>query len=113
MFVDPDLEQVKESHRIDARAVEINTAAYSDAATSARARPPCGRWWTRRGWGRSWGCRARGPRPDLRERGGDRGRAEMTELNIGHNIVARAALVAWRAVREMVDAIRTRHDGRH
>src|SRR5260370_3649860 len=31
MFVDPDLEQVKESHRIDARAVELNTAAYADA----------------------------------------------------------------------------------
>src|SRR3954466_4409708 len=31
LFVDPDLEQVKESHRIDARAIEINTAAYADA----------------------------------------------------------------------------------
>jgi len=31
LFVDPDLEQVKEAHKIDAQAVEINTAAYSDA----------------------------------------------------------------------------------
>src|SRR6267378_3612738 len=28
LFVDPALEQVKEAHRLDARAVEINTAAY-------------------------------------------------------------------------------------
>jgi pyridoxine 5-phosphate synthase len=34
---------------------------------------------------------------------------EMGELNIGHNIVARAVLVGMeRAVREMVDAIRGR-----
>jgi pyridoxine 5-phosphate synthase len=31
LFVDPDLEQVKESYKIDAHAVEINTAAYADA----------------------------------------------------------------------------------
>src|SRR5438552_15801575 len=29
LFVDPDLEQVKEAHRIDAQAVEVNTAAYA------------------------------------------------------------------------------------
>ena len=34
--------------------------------------------------------------------------AEISELNIGHSIVARAVLVGMeRAVREMVDAIRT------
>src|SRR6059058_1815740 len=31
VFVDPDLEQVKEAHQIDAHAIEINTAAYADA----------------------------------------------------------------------------------
>src|SRR3954454_7156437 len=31
LFVDPDLEQVKESHRIGARAIEVNTAAYAEA----------------------------------------------------------------------------------
>ena len=34
---------------------------------------------------------------------------EIGELNIGHNIVARAVLVGMeRAVREMLDAMRTR-----
>ncbi|HET9316688.1 MAG TPA: pyridoxine 5'-phosphate synthase, partial [Vicinamibacteria bacterium] len=37
LFVDPDLEQVKEAHKLDAQAVEINTAAYADAR-DARAR---------------------------------------------------------------------------
>src|SRR5438552_7193832 len=37
LFVDPDLEQVKEAHRIDAQAVEVNTAAYADAR-DARSR---------------------------------------------------------------------------
>src|SRR6266704_1601984 len=31
LFIDPDLEQVKESHKLDAHAIEINTAAYADA----------------------------------------------------------------------------------
>src|SRR5579862_5418928 len=31
LFVDPDLEQVKESHRIAADAVELNTAAYAES----------------------------------------------------------------------------------
>jgi pyridoxine 5-phosphate synthase len=37
LFVDPELEQVKEAHKLDARAVEINTAAWSEAGDS-RAR---------------------------------------------------------------------------
>jgi pyridoxine 5-phosphate synthase len=37
------------------------------------------------------------------------GVSEITELNIGHNIVARAVLVGMeRAVREMVEAMRVR-----
>ena len=37
LFIDPDLEQVKESHKLDAHAIEINPAAYADARDS-RAR---------------------------------------------------------------------------
>ena len=37
LFVDPELEQVKEAHKLDARAIEINTAAFSEAA-DARSR---------------------------------------------------------------------------
>ena len=38
LFVDPELEQVKECHKLDVRAIEINTAAWSDAADHAGAR---------------------------------------------------------------------------
>src|SRR5262245_50614758 len=31
LFVDPNLEQVKEAHKIGAPAIEINTATYADA----------------------------------------------------------------------------------
>jgi len=31
LFVDPELEQVKEAHKLDAHAVELNTAAWSEA----------------------------------------------------------------------------------
>ena len=39
LFVDPDLEQVKESHKLGVQAVEINTAAYADARDEPARRP--------------------------------------------------------------------------
>ena len=105
LFVDPDLEQVKESHRIDARAVEINTAAYADAR-DARSREAALRkvvdaarlggklgLAVHAGHGLTYHNVGASP-PSPRSR----------ELNIGHNIVARAVLVGMeRAVREMVE----------
>jgi pyridoxine 5-phosphate synthase len=110
LFVDPDLEQVKEAHRIDAHAIELNTAAYADA---------------RDGPGREAALRkvvdaARlGRKLNLAVHAGhgltyENVRAvaalpEISELNIGHNIVARAVLVGIeRAVREMREAMRPR-----
>ena len=110
LFVDPDLEQVKEAHRIDARAIEINTAAYADARDDQ---------------GRDAALRkvtdaARlGRKLNLAVHAGhgltyENVRAvaalpEISELNIGHNIMARAVLVGMeRAVREMREAMRPR-----
>jgi pyridoxine 5-phosphate synthase len=107
MFVDPDLEQVKESHKLDARAIEINTAAYADArdersretalrkvVDSARLARKLGLA-VHAGHGLTYG-----------NVGAVAGVSEITELNIGHNILARAVLVGMeRAVREMVAAI--------
>ncbi len=110
LFVDPDLEQVKEAHRIDAHAIELNTAAYADA---------------RDGQSREAALRkvvdaARlGRKLNLAVHAGhgltyENVRAvaalpEISELNIGHNIVARAVLVGIeRAVREMREAMRPR-----
>ena len=111
LFVDPELEQVKESHKLDARAIEINTAAWSDAG-DARARETALRKvndaarLARRlglevhaGHGLTYGNV--GPIAAV---------TEIVELNIGHSIVARALLVGMaEAVREMARAMR---DGR-
>ena len=110
LFVDPDLEQVKEAHKIDAQAVEINTAAYSDARdersreTALRKVVDAARLGRKlalhvhAGHGLTYhNVRAIAALP------------EVGELNIGHNIVARAVLVGMeRAVREMVEAMRPR-----
>jgi pyridoxine 5-phosphate synthase len=110
LFVDPDLEQVKEAHRIDARAIEINTAAYADA------RDDQGRGAALR---KVTDAARLGRKLNLAVHAGhgltyENVRAvaalpEISELNIGHNIMARAVLVGMeRAVREMREAMRPR-----
>ena len=115
LFVDPELEQVKEAHKLDARAIEINTAAFSEAADARRPRG-----------GAAQGDRRGAPRAQAGAPGPRRARprlratwraiaalTEITELNIGHAIVARAVLVGMeRAVREMADAMRSARAGR-
>jgi pyridoxine 5-phosphate synthase len=110
LFVDPDLEQVKEAHRIDARAIEINTAAYADAhddqgrGAALRKVTDAARLGRKlnlavhAGHGLTYeNVRAVAALP------------EISELNIGHNIMARAVLVGMeRAVREMREAMRSR-----
>lgn len=107
LFVDPDLEQVKEAHKIDAHAVEINTAAYAEARDE-RAREAAlrkvvdaARLGTRLGLAvhAGHGLTYHNVRAIARV-------SEISELNIGHNIVARALLVGMeRAVREMLEAM--------
>jgi pyridoxine 5-phosphate synthase len=108
LFVDPHLEQVKECHRIDGRAVEINTAAYADARDE-RSREAALRKVTdaaRLGRKLSLSVHA-GHGLTYANVGALVAIGEISELNIGHNIVARAVLVGMeRAVREMLDAIR-------
>jgi pyridoxine 5-phosphate synthase len=107
LFVDPDLEQVKEAHKVDAQAVEINTAAYADAPEDRDREAALRKVTDALRFGRKLGLEIhaghgltyRNVRPVALL-------PEMGELNIGHNIVARAVLVGMeRAVREMVDAI--------
>jgi pyridoxine 5-phosphate synthase len=110
MFIDPDLEQVKESHRIDAQAVEINTAAYAEARddksreAALRRTVDAARLAKRLGLAvhAGHGLTYRNVRPLAAI-------SELSELNIGHSIVARALLVGMeRAVREMLDAMGAR-----
>jgi pyridoxine 5-phosphate synthase len=107
IFVDPDLEQIRGCHRVGAKRIEINTGKYADA-------------WNTGEWGAELekiqhcakaakklgisvlaghGLNYRNIDPIARI-------PEIEELNIGHSIVARAALVGLeRAVREMAALI--------
>ncbi len=117
LFVDPDAGQIRVAAKLDAYQVEICTASYArlnehagDAtvrrigeierelariASAARSAAKAGLK-VAAGHGltyRNVGAVARVP--------------EIEEFNIGHNIIARAALVGLdRAVREMIEAIR-------
>jgi pyridoxine 5-phosphate synthase len=108
LFVDPDLEQVKESHKLGAGAIEINTAAYADAR-DARARDEALRKTVDAArLGRKLGLEVHaGHGLTYQNVRAVAALPEMSELNIGHNIVARAILVGMeRAVREMKEAMR-------
>jgi pyridoxine 5-phosphate synthase len=107
VFVDPVLEQVKAAHKVDAVAIEINTAAYSEAPgrqgreTELRRVLDCARIGRKLGLGVHAGHGL-----DYHNVGAVAAIAEISELNIGHSIVSRAVLVGFeRAVREMTVAM--------
>jgi pyridoxine 5-phosphate synthase len=107
LFVDPDPDQVKEAQKLGADAVEINTAAYADAA-NPKARDAAQKAVidiARLGRKLNLGVHA-GHGLTYRNVGPLSGLLDVSELNIGHSIVARAALVGMeRAVREMKAAM--------
>jgi pyridoxine 5-phosphate synthase len=110
LFVDPDLEQVKASHKVGAQAIEINTASWADAR-GARAREAALKKITDAArLGRKLELDVHGGHGLTYENVGPlAGLSEMSELNIGHSIVARAILVGMeRAVREMLAAMQRR-----
>jgi pyridoxine 5-phosphate synthase len=108
IFVDPDLEQIRQCHKLRAPKIEINTGKYADVwkdgnwsaelekiATAARAAKKLGLV-VLAGHGLTY-----------RNIDGIAAIPEIEELNIGHSIIARAALVGLdAAVREMAALIR-------
>jgi pyridoxine 5-phosphate synthase len=110
IFVDTDLEQVKECHKLDAHAVEINTAAYADARDEKAREAALRRIVDAARLGRRLGLQVhaghgltyQNVRPIAQI-------SELSELNIGHSVVSRAVLTGMeRAVREMLDAMQGR-----
>jgi pyridoxine 5-phosphate synthase len=115
-FVDPELAQIEASRRIGAGQIELCTARYADLTDPARGS-------TAKEVGeelaRIRSSAARAAELGLQVAAGHGLTYRnvrrialiegMEELNIGHNIVARAALVGLeRAVREMIEAIHGR-----
>jgi pyridoxine 5-phosphate synthase len=108
IFLDPDADQVRGAKSVGADAIEINTGRYAEAKGSADAELQ-----------RIRESAALAARQNLEVLAGHglnytNTRAittipEIVELNIGHSIVARAAIVGMdRAVRDMVAILETR-----
>jgi pyridoxine 5-phosphate synthase len=107
LFIDPDLDQVKASHRAEADAVEFHTGRYCEARLASDRRREMNRLLD--------ACKA-AAKLGLKVAAGHglnyqnvipvAAIGEIEELNIGHAIVARAVLVGMeRAVREMKELI--------
>jgi pyridoxine 5-phosphate synthase len=108
LFIDPDVDQVKASHRVSSDRIELHTGRFCEARnTRDRDRElsrivDAAKTATRLGMGcaAGHGLNYDNVRPIAKI-------AEIDELNIGHAIVARAVLVGFeKAVREMVEILR-------
>ncbi len=108
IFVDPDPLQIEVCQALGAKAVEIQTARYSEAHTPEQVERELAALHTAAAHARDRGLAVhaghgltyRNVWPIVRIPG-------MQELNIGHSIVSRAVLVGMeRAVREMKEAMR-------
>jgi pyridoxine 5-phosphate synthase len=107
LFIDPDLDQVKSAHRVEASTVEFHTGRYCDARLASDRRKELARLVD--------ACKA-AAKLGLQVAAGHglnyqnvlpvAAIGEIEELNIGHAIVARAVLVGLeRAVREMKELL--------
>jgi pyridoxine 5-phosphate synthase len=103
VFIDPDTEQIKTAHRLNADYIEIHTGKYAnlfnakERKTEAEAILNAARFGTKLGLGvnAGHGLNYMNVKPLTRI-------PEIEEFNIGHSIVARAVMVGLpQAVREM------------
>jgi pyridoxine 5-phosphate synthase len=108
LFIDPDLDQVRASHKVNADRIELHTGRYCEARNERERTRELGRIVdaakaaARLGMtvAAGHGLNYDNVLPIARIE-------EIDELNIGHSIVARAVLVGFeRAVREMVELMR-------
>jgi pyridoxine 5-phosphate synthase len=113
LFVDPDLRQVEESLRVGAQAVELHTGRWANAEDAAQAREELGRLGDAAALATKIGLEAlAGHGLDYRNVGPVAAIRELTELNIGHSIVARAVVSGMAAaVREMIARIQAARAG--
>jgi pyridoxine 5-phosphate synthase len=117
LFIDPDTQQIEAAHEVSAQQVELCTSAYAQATLGAnsvhgegslRAKHELRRLRDAAILSSQYGLHvAAGHGLTYRNVGAVAGISEITEFNIGHNIVARAVFVGLdQAVREMCEAIR-------
>ena len=103
LFVDPDIDQIKASHRVGAGAVEIHTGKYAEAKTKTEAEEDYGKIVNAAKVAQKLKLEViAGHGLDYHNVRAIVEIPEIIEVNIGHSIVSRAVLVGMeRAVREM------------
>ncbi len=108
IFVDPEVEQVRAAHRIEAQRVELHTGRYADAQSRSDRDRELGRLIDAAKAAAKLGLGvAAGHGLSYENVEAVAAIPEIEELNIGHAIVARAVLVGMeRAVREMLERMR-------
>ncbi|MBI5508111.1 MAG: pyridoxine 5'-phosphate synthase [Deltaproteobacteria bacterium] len=104
LFIDPDLDQVRAAHRIEAQAVELHTGKFCDARGDAERRAELQRLADAAMAAAKLGLKvAAGHGLNYHNIGALLPIPEIEEYNIGHGIVAHAVFVGLeRAVRDMV-----------
>ena len=107
LFIDPDLDQVRAAHRVEAQVVEIHTGRYCDARLPGDRRRELARIVDAAKAAAKLGLQvAAGHGLDYQNVQPVAAVAEIEEFNIGHAIVGRAVLVCMeRAVREMKELL--------
>ncbi len=108
LFIEPDIDQIKTSHRVGADFIEIHTGTYCEARSEADQLQQLQRIEIGISAARKLGLRVNaGHGLDYRNIGPVVALGGIEEFNIGHSIVARAALVGMeRAVREMLQLLK-------
>ncbi|HEX8142956.1 MAG TPA: pyridoxine 5'-phosphate synthase [Pyrinomonadaceae bacterium] len=122
LFIDPDPQQIETAHETGAQQVELCTAVYAEATLPPRsahteatmhAAQELRRLREAATLASQYGLRvAAGHGLTYRNVGALAAISEITEFNIGHNIISRAIFVGLdRAVSEMRQAIRNKDEG--
>ena len=104
LFIDPDLDQVRAAHRVEAQAIEIHTGKYCDARGDGERRAELQRIADAANAATKLGLKvAAGHGLNYHNVAELLPVAEIQEYNIGHSIIAQAVVVGLeRAVRDMV-----------
>ncbi len=107
LFVDPDIDQVKAAHRVEAEVIELHTGRYCDARLASDRRRELARIVDAAKAASKLGLKvAAGHGLNYKNILPVSAIQEIEEFNIGHAIVARAILVGMeRAVGEMKELI--------
>ncbi len=108
LFIDPDLDQVKAAHKLNADAVEIHTGAYAEAKPGKARQAQLAKIINAVKTADKLGLTVHaGHGLDYQNVGPMVLIDEIDELNIGHSIVSRAVLTGMEsAVREMLALLR-------